>query len=377
MLTSLETIHPEPFHGIARDEFVAHLEHIRAELDNWSPEQTMVELMRLWASLSQEGRDGHQLALPLQGHEGPMLPFRVFEFSEGLYVTDALDPNLTGSRIVGLAGRPIEEILNLLEPLVPRDSPATVPLFRPIYFLRADVLQGLDLIENDTEVTLTISRPGSDANPTDVTIETVPFDRHETFGGVFGNIHLPSRAGFRYLIPLGTELSSEILETGTLYAQLDEVQVPSQSSVELLASQLEDPAVEKVAFDLRHNPGGNNSTYSDLLELLQQIELPLYVMIDRGTFSAASNLATEIEQSTDALFAGEEMGGGLNFWNDVSFVPLRNLPIPMRVAVSTRYWEKSYPDDPRLTITPDLPVSYTAADYFAGLDRALEVVLSD
>jgi C-terminal processing protease CtpA/Prc len=172
-------------------------------------------------------------------------------------------------------------------------------------------------------------------------------------------------------------LSSEILDTGTLYAQLDEVQVPSQSSVELLASQLEDPAVEKVAFDLRHNPGGNNSTYSDVLELLQQIEIPLYVMIDRGTFSAASNLATEIEQSTEALFAGEEMGGGLNFWNDVSFVPLRNLPIPMRVAVSTRYWEKSYPDDPRLTITPDLAVPYTAADYFAGLDRALEVVLSD
>lgn len=34
------------------------------------------------------------------------------------------------------------------------------------------------------------------------------------------------------------------------------------------------------------------------------------------------------------------------------------------------------PDDPRLTIEPDLPVEVTAADFFAGRDPAFEAALA-
>jgi hypothetical protein len=34
------------------------------------------------------------------------------------------------------------------------------------------------------------------------------------------------------------------------------------------------------------------------------------------------------------------------------------------------------PDDPRLTIEPDVPVAVTAADHFAGRDPALEAALT-
>ena len=113
-----------------------------------------------------------------------------------------------------------------------------------------------------------------------------------------------------------------------------------------------------------------------MLEILQELQQPLFVLTDRRTFSAASNLATEIEQSTEATFAGEEMGGGLNFWNDVNFTQLNHLAIPLRVGISTRYHEKSFPEDPRLTITPDLEIELTSADYFAGIDPVLEQVLA-
>ncbi len=62
------------------------------------------------------------------------------------------------------------------------------------------------------------------------------------------------------------------------------------------------------------------------------------MLTDRVTFSAASNFATEIEQTTGALFVGEAMGGGLNFWDDVKFYPMPHLPVPMRIGVSTRYY---------------------------------------
>jgi hypothetical protein len=49
----------------------------------------------------------------------------------------------------------------------------------------------------------------------------------------------------------------------------------------------------------------------------------------------------------------------------------------MQVGVSTRYWEMSTPDDPRLTIDPELPFPVTAADYFAGVDPVVEAMLGD
>jgi hypothetical protein len=48
----------------------------------------------------------------------------------------------------------------------------------------------------------------------------------------------------------------------------------------------------------------------------------------------------------------------------------------MWVGVSTRYWQKSTPDDPRLTIEPDMPFEVTAADYFAGVDPVMEAITS-
>lgn len=47
-----------------------------------------------------------------------------------------------------------------------------------------------------------------------------------------------------------------------------------------------------------------------------------------------------------------------------------------RIGVSTRCWQFAAPDDPRLTIEPDIAIPVTASDYFAGRDPTLEAVLA-
>ena len=330
----------------------------------------MVAVMELVALLSREGRDGHQIAFPPDG--GPMLPIRVFEFSDGVFVTDALDPDLVGARILSVAGRPIDEVLAALEPLVPRDSPATVPAFRPFFLLRADVLEGLGLVEDDASVALRVEVDGTER---DVELATIPFDEFANWAGPFGLLHLPQRDGLRFTVD-EPQFRVERLDEGVVYARLDEVRAVPTSELAELRDAVADPDVSRVIFDLRHNPGGDNTTYPLLLETIRDIQQPLWVLTDRITFSAASNLATEIEQTTDARFAGEAMGGGLNFWDDVQFVELVNLPIPLSVGISTRYWQKSFAEDPRLTIEPDLAVPHRSEDYFGGVDATLEAVLS-
>ncbi|MGI8998868.1 MAG: hypothetical protein ACR2GO_04095 [Candidatus Limnocylindria bacterium] len=62
--------------------------------------------------------------------------------------------------------------------------------------------------------------------------------------------------------------------------------------------------------------------------------------------------------------------------NDVRWVALDALPVPMRVGVGTRYWQFATVDDPRLTIKPDVEVPVAAADFFGGIDAALDAALA-
>ncbi len=379
LLEQLERIHPEPWHGIAREDFVAAMTELKGRFGELSPDEGVVELSRLVALLSRAGRDGHQFAVPANGADGSYLPIRVYEFEEGLFITQALAPDaaLAGSRITAVGEHPIDDVLAAIEPLVPRDGPQTVHDFRPVFFVRTDILHGLGLI-GEGEVELTVVDAGGAERR--ASVAPVPFDTYLADFELDAALRLPSRADTLYLSDLATIAWSRYLEESrTLYVRYSQVGILSglHNTVRDRAAQGD---LDRVVLDLRQNPGGDNHNYVPLLGVLRDYADGhpgrLFVLTDRVTFSAASNFATELEQTTDATFVGEAMGGGLNFWDDVRWVDLRNLPVPMRVGVSTRYWQKSTPDDPRLTIDPDIPVPVRAADYFAGQDPALEAATS-
>src|SRR5215203_118828 len=151
-LERLDTTHPEPFHAVTRADFVAALADLKSRLADLSPAQAVVGVMRVAALLSRE-RDGHQFALPEPDAEWPLLPLRMYEFADGVFVTDARAPydDLRGARLVAIEGWPITEVLDELEPLGPRDGPVTVPSFRPSFLLRTVVLRGLGIVPDEDD----------------------------------------------------------------------------------------------------------------------------------------------------------------------------------------------------------------------------------
>lgn len=380
LLEELEAIHPEPFHGVAREAWLAARDELADRLPELTPVEAVVELQRLFALLSLAGRDGHQFAFPLDDVELPVLPIRVHEFAEGLFITAARDDeSLVGARIDAVAGRPIADVLAAVEPLVPRDGPATVPLFRPVLFLRTSVLRGLGIAgEGDVPITVTLA----DGASREASLAPMEFPDYVAWATAFGMFRLPPRDGLAYLQDLdrptfGWEYRTE---DRLLYVRFTQVRPTPQAELEALRERATADDVDRVIVDMRQNPGGDNTTYPPILNVLRDPAIDregrLFVLTDRVTFSAASNFSTELEQTTSAIFAGEPMGGGLNFWNDVRWVRLEHWPIPMQVGISTRYWQKSVADDPRLTIEPDIPVTLRAADYFAGVDATLAAVLA-
>ncbi|MCH8908295.1 MAG: hypothetical protein IH840_14500, partial [Candidatus Heimdallarchaeota archaeon] len=143
---------------------------------------------------------------------------------------------------------------------------------------------------------------------------------------------------------------------------------------------LEENFVDKVIVDLRHNPGGNNNSYKPFLDFLSQNEKfstsgHLFTIIGRNTFSAATNFATDLEQLTNAIFIGEGTGGSPNLYGDPTSIILPNSRLS--VQISTRYWEKSSPDDTCTSIEPDYDVGLSAEEYFEKNDPQLDFILEE
>jgi hypothetical protein len=375
----MEQIHPNLFHGMTREEWREAVDSLDARLPGLTRDQILVEFMRLVSKVSvREGRDGHMHALPTDAAHPGFLPLRIYFFSDGLHVVGALPPygDLVGSRITAFNGHPLDEVLRAVEPLVARDNEASVPLFLPLYLLIPNVLSGLGLTPADQPVPITtVDRSGRERT---TAVQRVPLARYHTWAPnrLF---HLPSRKTVWLSRQAKPFWWRYLPSSKTLFVQYNAVQGPPSSLVTALRRRASRKGVQRVVIDLRHNGGGDNTSYNTLLAALRRAPFnrprKLYVLLGRLTFSAAGNFATEIDLQTRAVFAGEPMGGGLNQYGQGSVVTLSQLPIPIAVPVATQFYEYA-PGDPRSTITPELPAPLSSSDYFAGRDPALRVAIA-
>jgi hypothetical protein len=129
---------------------------------------------------------------------------------------------------------------------------------------------------------------------------------------------------------------------------------------------------------MRHNGGGDNTTYRGFLRALIEADaanVPVYVVVGRNTFSAAGNFVTELEQGTDAILVGEELGTSPNQYGDAVQIRLEHSGLVLRMAPI--HTVKSDPDDPRITIEPDIRAELSSADYFGDIDPAMAAILAD
>jgi hypothetical protein len=376
LLDARDHVHPDGWHGMKRTDWVAAADAVKVTIPSLTDDQSLVELVRLAAMPSWNGRDGHTGIFLTPGSGIHPYPVRLWRFSDGLVITAAPAPyeDLVGSRVTAIGGRPIDDVMRLAEPLSPRDNPSSLLAFGPRYAGVSELLAGLSVIDRAGPAVFSIV--DRDGKTRDVPIEPVTVE-DDVAWHQGQPLRLPPTDAPWLRDQSKSLWWSYLADSRTLFVQYNAVEPGINGIADEILARAKESDVARVVVDLRHNGGGDNTTMGHFEEVLRDpaIDRPgrLFVIIGRITFSAAANFATDLEQETGAIFAGEAMGGSPNLYGDARQI---HLPYGTQdLYMATRYWERSTPDDQRITIEPTIPVSLSSADYFAGRDPVLDAIL--
>jgi hypothetical protein len=137
--------------------------------------------------------------------------------------------------------------------------------------------------------------------------------------------------------------------------------------------------VSRLVIDLRENFGGNSFYNRQVIRgIVARPRLDqrgrLFAIVGPQTFSAAMNLALDLERWTNVTFVGAPTGNATVFFGDHEQIRLPASGIT--VNISTLPW---YPDDPRdkrSALAPALYTPISSEDYRTGNDPALRAIAS-
>ena len=367
---TMEVTHPDLFHDVPRATFRAEAAKLVDAAPGLSRDELVVGVMRLAALPG--ARDGHTAVYPFDQHARGLhvYPLRLYDFADGLHVVGSLGAeDLTGRRVTAIGDTPIDEVVELVRPLVPHDNGSGFRWLLPEYLTTAEVLRGLGIVEGETATF-------SFADGTEAALE--PVDAGEvasTLGGA--PAPLPTEHDPVWLRDLATDQWLTTLDGGkVVYLGYRLTTGPTDDTAERLYALARKPGVRRVVVDVRLNHGGDNTTYGPLLDVLARpaVQRKLVVLTGRSTFSAAGNFVADVDRATSARLVGEPAGGAPSQWGDS--IPITLDRAGLTVHVATVYWEFGPPGDKRHETPVDVRVEPTAADFFAGRDPVLARALA-
>lgn len=303
------------------------------------------------------------------------LPVMLYAFPDGLYVVqaDAAQAALVGRKLVAIDGVDAARVFDRVAGATSFASPAEALWTVPVRVSDLTLLHGLGIAKRPDAARLTLAdaRGGRrDVELTGVTHAWRP--------------RLPAPPNVAPPTFLARTNESHWAEAwpdlATTYVQFNQVAPDPGEDLPAfglrLRKLLADNGSRTVVIDLRHNNGGNTFTYPELLRTLVAFSADerhrVYAVIGRDVYSAAANFTADLERLVRPVFVGEPTGMTGNQDGDEGAVVLPWSGL--RATVSGVRWQLSHPWDRRTSIAPQVPVTLTAADYFAGRDPVLATV---
>ncbi|MBI2678306.1 MAG: hypothetical protein HYX28_05960 [Candidatus Koribacter versatilis] len=403
VVRQLVETHPNLYRRISKKDFDASVEKLRRDLPSLSDDEIAVRLMQLVASV----RDEHTSLYPAAGSaEGKWFPVRFYRFTDGLVITavDKRFPELAGARVVRVGDLSAEEACERAQSVFSSDNPSGA-LDAPFVLASPRVVRGLHISSRSDALTLRVTTRSGEERTVEIPAVAGKggFDFYQ-YGEMFGPVDdLVTAFGGRvpdaFLLDpdKNTDLPLHLRgrrafwftyepQKALLYFQLNSVREKSKYSRETLTQTMQRMLtfadlhpVELFVLDLRYNSGGNGALNEGIMrEFIKRdstFNRPghLFVLVGRKTYSAAADLAMRMLRHTNSAFVGEPIGASPNGSGDPdsSTLPFSG----MHLAISTNYVIGGRSKDMSWEVPVEFPAQSSSAQYFAGTDPAMDVVL--
>lgn len=381
--------HKNLFFSVPAEEFNRQLDRLNAALPLSSDLATALRLQEIVVGLG----DDHTAVewMPLAAN-GPMLPVALHWFTDGwrILVADEAHASLLSTKVVAIAGVPMDEVERRFARLLSRDNPWLVKQRLPNILPFAGVLQHLGLADasravftcvdnsgraSETPVAFVDAKDAAGLKRTRYQPRTPPYSTANQRPTLKTKLFADDRIFYiHYNRCEGRELA-ERLGDKQRAAQLPSLVDGFAQTLTELKAALRTGQTAKVVFDVQYNPGGASdfgTRFAEELAAIRELHEPgrVFVIVGRRTFSSAIINAMDFKQRLGALVVGEPTSGTPNHFGEV-----RHFTLPssrLRVGYSTkRFGDPAGALEP---LRPDLPAAMSFADYASGRDAALEAI---
>jgi len=325
-----------------------------------------MEIARIVAS----SKDAHTAAMLPRNYR---FPFDCYPFEEGLFITATNDENkdLLYKKIMKIDNYDINIVCEKLTQVISHENMQFVLSSIPSFIVCADILYGIEVIEDIEKVVITIEN--EDGNKFEKTVIPVKYSDYKI------QINPSS------VLPLYRQNSGKFywsnFDKGIFYINYNKCKDMDELSVKEFCSQLileitSNTQIEKLVIDLRNNTGGNSELFEPFLLWISQNESinqkgRLYVIVGRDTFSSALLNTYFTKSRTNAVFIGESTGGKPNCFGEVKYLQLSSSGLYIRY--STNYFD-IIEDDNQLSYIPDIGLKVTFQDYLSNRDSCMDYI---
>ncbi len=394
LFAKIEQYHPAPWARISRETFMDGAEEIKAGLQKWDKERTILELMKLVASL----RDGHTgILLDNQDSFNLWFPIRIEKYHDGLFITgtEINNSGLLGAKVLRMGKLDAESAYNQVGTIIAADSDHGIARLATNYLSNAVILKTLGITDSQGFLPLEVLlQDGSKKKitlesaqwrmrftlyyyktqvPTNNETKTIFDDRLKTLP-LYLSRFIPSRVPYWF---------EYIPDDRMIYVQYNSVtnwnKDPFGDFTERLFKTYDEhmTEIDKFVIDVRFNSGGNGYLLPPFIRefILRRDSLTrgkLYIITGGQTFSAASNFIGRMLKNSSVITVGDIAAGPLNWCSDtITFaLPHSNLMFNL----STMFWQEGHATDVRGYYPPDYYLPATFKDYVSGSDPVLEAI---
>jgi tetratricopeptide (TPR) repeat protein len=284
------------------------------------------------------------------------LPIKMYQYNEGTYIHAAHKDyaSIVGAKILEIEGKPIDQVLKAIYPVVPAENDQFFKAYAGIYLVVPEVLHAQRVTKTlKNKITFKLEKNGK----TFTTEVTAGKPQHNQFE--YGEIKPGTDwVGVRdlsknplYLKNLEKIYYFEYLpDEKTVYVRHSQIQDDPEENIPAFYKRLfefiDNNEVDKLILDVRLNGGGNNY----------------------------KNKPIELDNYTNAIFVGEPTAENINFYGDNRRVELPNSKLP--VYLSFAWWQDKPQWENADYTSPHLAIDMTFEDYSTNKDPVLDAALN-